>query len=95
MSLSCNQCSHHWKSVKAIAEQWEIDSSCLKTRILAAEADTSMSQYLCRLVTEKIDSETEYQAAMTRFLRRGALPLQAEPDSYPSRDSLHDRNALR
>ena len=66
-----------------------------KTRILAAEADTSMSQFLCRLVTEKIESEAEYQAAMTRFFRRGARPLQAEPKRYPVRDSLHDRHALR
>ncbi len=66
-----------------------------KTRVLAAEAETSMSQFLCRLVTEKIESETEYQAAMARFLRRGARPLQDEPKSYPDRESLHDRHALR
>ncbi len=61
-----------------------------KICVLAAEADTSMSQFLCRLVTEKIDSETEYQAAKTRFLRRGAHPLQSEPNPYPGWDSLHD-----
>jgi predicted transcriptional regulator len=66
-----------------------------KTRLLAAEADTSMSQFLCRLVTEKIESEKEYQAAMTRFLRRSARLLQSEPTPYPDRDSLHDRHALR
>ncbi|MCK9589660.1 MAG: hypothetical protein WC003_17475 [Terrimicrobiaceae bacterium] len=71
------------------------DDIGLKTRVLAAEADTSMSQFLCRLVTERIESETEYQAAMTRFLRRGARPLQAESKPYPNRDSLHDRHALR
>jgi len=65
-----------------------------KIRILAAEAETSVSQYLCRLVTEKIESETNYQAAMTRFLRRGSRPLQAASASYPARDSLHDRHAL-
>jgi hypothetical protein len=66
-----------------------------KTRVLAAEAETSVSQYLCRLVTEKIEGETKYQAAMTRFLRRGARSLQAKPAPYPTRDSLHDRHALR
>ncbi len=71
------------------------DDIGLKTRVLAAEADTSMSQFLCRLVTEKIDSETEYRAAMMRFFRRGVGSLQAEAKPYPDRDSLHDRNALR
>lgn len=66
-----------------------------KTRVLAAEADTSVSQYLCRLVIEKIEGETKYQAAMTRFLRRGARSLQSTPAPYPVRDSLHERNALR
>jgi len=71
------------------------DEIGIKTRVLAAQADTSVSQYLCRLVTEKIESETEYQAAMTRFLRRGPRPLQGQSQPYPSRDSLHDRHALR
>jgi hypothetical protein len=66
-----------------------------KTRVLAAEAETSVSQFLCRLVTEKIESEKEYQAAMTRFLRRGPQRLQSESIPYPDRDSLHDRHALR
>jgi predicted transcriptional regulator len=71
------------------------DAVSRKTRILAAEAETSVSQYLCRLVTEKIEGETKYQAAMTRFLRREAHPLQATPAPYPTRDSLHDRHAFR
>jgi hypothetical protein len=66
-----------------------------KTRVLAAEAETSVSQYLCRLVTEKIEGETKYGAAMTRFLRRGPLPLQSAPAPYPDRDSLHERHDLR
>jgi len=66
-----------------------------KTRVLAAEADTSMSQFLCRLVIEKIESEANYQTAMTRFLRRTAHPLQAELNHYPDRNSLHDRHAFR
>ena len=71
------------------------DAVSRKTRILAAEAETSVSQYLCRLVTEKIEGETKYQAAMTRFLIREARPLQATSAPYPTRDSLHDRHAFR
>jgi len=63
-----------------------------KTRILAAEAETSVSQYLCRLVTEKIKGDGKYDAAMTRFLRRGPRPLQSAPAPYPDRDSLHERH---
>lgn len=71
------------------------DEIGLKTRVLAAQADTSVSQYLCRLVTEQIESETEYQAAMTRFLHRAVRPLQEKPKPYPCRETLHDRHALR
>lgn len=66
-----------------------------KARILAAEADTSMSQFICRLVIEKIENETEYELARKRFFSFQARPLQTEASPYPDRNSLHDRNAFR
>lgn len=66
-----------------------------RTRILAAEAETSVSQYLCRLVTEKIATDTAYEAAMGRFLGRGPQSLQSAPAPYPDREALHNRDAFR
>jgi hypothetical protein len=71
------------------------DAISRKTRILAAEAETSVSQYICRLVTDKIEGDTRYQTAMTSFLGREARLLQTKAALYPTRDSLHDRNAFR
>ena len=93
-SIDTKIVSHYFRVVKNITITLPDDIG-RKTRILAAEAETSVSQYLCRLVTEKITEETKYQAAMIRFLNRKASPLQAKPAPYPTRDSLHDRHALR
>ena len=66
-----------------------------KTRILAAEADTSMSQYLCGLIKEKLESDSSYEAAMTRYLSRPTRTLRTAGQTLPTRDELHDREALR
>jgi predicted transcriptional regulator len=71
------------------------DEVARKTRILAAEADTSMSQYLCGLIMEKLESDSSYQAAMKRYWSRPTRSLRATGQTLPSRDELHDREALR
>ncbi|MBL9160661.1 MAG: hypothetical protein JNJ70_24485 [Verrucomicrobiales bacterium] len=71
------------------------DEIARQTRVLAAEADTSMSQYLCGLITEKIQSTSNYRAAMSRYLSRPARTLRKTAQAMPSRDELHDRDALR
>jgi len=71
------------------------DDLARRTRVLAAEANTSMSQYLCQLVAKNVSTDDSYEAAMKRYLsrRRGGLRLSGQ--GMPSRDEIHDRHALR
>jgi plasmid stability protein len=62
-----------------------------QARILAAEHDTSVSQMLGELLTEKIKTLSQYQAAGNRFLARSPRVLQETPAPYPDRESLHER----
>jgi hypothetical protein len=71
------------------------DELVRQARILAASADTSMSQYLGRLIAEKIEADRQYDAAMRRFVVRKPRKLRASPSPYPARESLHDRDARR
>lgn len=66
-----------------------------KIRVLAAKADTSVSQYLCQLASTKVAEEDEYEAAMRRYLnpQRGGIRSQGGP--LPSRESFYDRNVFR
>ena len=66
-----------------------------KVRVMAAEADTSMSQFLCRLIEEKTAKDDSYQAAMSRWLSRERGGLWLDGQKLPTRDEIHDRNALR
>jgi len=71
------------------------DDLARKVRVLAAKADTSMSQYLCRLAAEKAAEGDEYEAAMKRFLSRTRGGIRTEGGPLPSRESLYDRDVFR
>lgn len=66
-----------------------------RVRVLAAEADTSMSQYLCQLAVRQTERMDGYQQAMSRYLSREHGGLKLAGQKPPSRDELHDRDALR
>ena len=66
-----------------------------KIRVLAAKADTSMSQFLCRLAEARAAEDSEYEAAMKRFLRRQRGGIRSEGGPLPNRDSLYDRDVFR
>lgn len=71
------------------------DELARRVRILAAEADTSMSQFLCRLVEEKTEAQGRYGAAMKSYLTRKRGGIRSTGGPLPSRESLHDRDAFR
>lgn len=66
-----------------------------KVRVLAAKADTSMSQFLCKLVAEKVQAENAYEKAMKSYLARRSYPLRTAGEPLPKREELYDRHALR
>lgn len=71
------------------------DDLARKVRVLAAEADTSMSQYLCRLASEKAAADDSYEIAMRRYLSRNRGGLSLAGKKLPTREQIHDRDALR
>lgn len=57
--------SSNFRGVKHITISMP-DDLAWRVRGLAAQADTSMAQYLCRLAAEKAVAEDTYTAAMAR-----------------------------
>jgi predicted transcriptional regulator len=66
-----------------------------KVRVLAAKADTSMSQFLCQLASAKVAEEDDYQSAMERYLARPSRLLRDPAQPLPKREELYDRHVLR
>ena len=60
-------------------------------RVWAAEHNTSVSQMLGRLLQDKMDHERQYSQAMKSFFKRKPTPLKGVDESYPARESLHER----
>lgn len=66
-----------------------------QARIWAAEADTSVSQFLGQMLTERMERESNYRQAQADFLFRTPVTLRDAAAAYPKRDDLHDRTSLR
>lgn len=64
-------------------------------RIEAARRDTSLSRFVGELLEERMRRDDRYREAMRRFLSRPRKPLSRPGDTYPSREELHDRDAIR
>jgi hypothetical protein len=71
------------------------DHVALQTRIWAAEADTSISQFLRQMLVERMERESGYEESRIRFLSRSPVILRDDSQNYPNRDDLHDRASLR
>jgi plasmid stability protein len=72
------------------------EDTARRARVRAAERDMSLSRYLGELVRKDIRHSQEYEEAMRRYLSRGPFKeLTGSPQRYPTRDELHDRDALR
>jgi hypothetical protein len=64
-------------------------------RVEAARRDTSVSKLLAEVLREKMRADEGYDAAMSAYLSRPAMPLRKRRARYPSRDEVHDRARLR
>jgi hypothetical protein len=70
------------------------DALARRVRVLAAEADTSMSQYHCQLAARQAEATDDYERAMIRYFSRKHGGLMISGQALPSRDELYDRHAL-
>ena len=64
-------------------------------RVWAAEHETSVSRIVGGLLRERMDDERSYDGNMRAFLNRKPRMLKDSQATYPNRDSLHERHALR
>jgi hypothetical protein len=71
------------------------DHVALQARIWAAEADTSVSQFLGGMLAERMERESGYVQATRNFLNREPSHLNDSGRAYPQREELHDRSGLR
>ena len=64
-------------------------------RVRAAELDTSVSRLVGDLLTDMMQQEGGYRAAMRFALTRAPVRISASGTRYPTRNELHDRDNLR
>jgi hypothetical protein len=62
-------------------------------RVKAAENNTSVAHLVGELLKERMQADRGYETAKRRFL--AVKPRVLSRESYPRRDELHDRSALR
>ena len=62
-------------------------------RLEAARQETSVSQFLGRILKQRMLQQDAYEQAMRRALKR--KPFLNSKDRYPSREEVHDRSRLR
>ena len=63
-------------------------------RVWAAREDTSVSRMVGELLTERMEQEGGYPAAMKTYLAREPKRLK-QSGEYPSREEVHERDLLR
>lgn len=71
------------------------DHVARQARVWAAEEDTSVSQFLGRMLTERMERESGYLQATKNFLNRKPFALRDDAQPYPKREELYDRSGLR
>ena len=64
-------------------------------RLEAARRDTSVSRLVGELLREYMAATSAYEASQEEFFSRRARKLKAPGSSYPGRNDVHDRAALR
>lgn len=64
-------------------------------RVWAARNDTSVSRMVGDMLSERMIREREYAVAMREYLSRAPFVHKEPGSSYPSRDTVHERDGLR
>lgn len=71
------------------------DETARWARIEAARRDTSLSRFLGDLLRERMRREERYEEGIHAFLARPRRALSDPGERYPTREDLHDRDAVR
>ena len=61
------------------------------TRMWAARRNSSVSRLVGELLTARMNEESAYDTAMTRYLGKKPKKLRRQMTRYPQRDDLYER----
>jgi hypothetical protein len=64
-------------------------------RVYAARHNKSVSRLVGELLRERMRRGKEYEQAMQRFLSKAPVAFKWKGGRRPTREELHDRDALR
>jgi len=64
-------------------------------RVYAARQKTSVSRIVGEVLRERMREGKEYEQAMRRFLSKPPVAFKWKAGRRPTREELHDRDALR
>lgn len=64
-------------------------------RIHAARRDMSLSRFVGELLHKTMRESREYEMAMQRYLAKKPAKLKPPGATYPSRESVNDRDGIR
>jgi hypothetical protein len=64
-------------------------------RLRAASQAVSVSRLIGELLQSQMQSHSNYDEAMRRFLAKKPVTLRAARQRYPTREESHDRAGLR
>ncbi len=67
------------------------DELAHRAKVFAAEHNTSVSKYVGRLLSERLEAEQGYVMAMDRWQAKKPMLLNEAGVKYPARDSLYER----
>jgi len=71
------------------------DETLARARVKAAERNLSLSRFVGEILREHMRGDDEYERAMRRVLSHKPVRLSRPGERYPTRDEIHDREALR
>ena len=71
------------------------EETAARARVKAAERNMSLSRYVGEVLREHTRGDDEYERAMRRALGRKPVILSRPGERYPTRDEIHDREAMR
>ena len=62
-----------------------------KAKVFAAEHNTSVSRYVGRLLSERLEQEQGYRDAMEQWFSVKPSLINEKGVKYPNREDLHER----
>jgi plasmid stability protein len=67
------------------------DELAHRAKVFAAEHNTSVSKYVGRLLSERLEAEQGYAQAMSQWRARKPMLLSEAGSKYPARSDLYER----